>query len=66
MRKDSVKLRKKLKRAIQNKRRVMLSNGVCLLHNNAILHMTNTTKQLLDSLGWKVLNQAPIPLIWRL
>uniref|UniRef100_A0A8D8R8P0 Histone-lysine N-methyltransferase SETMAR n=1 Tax=Cacopsylla melanoneura TaxID=428564 RepID=A0A8D8R8P0_9HEMI len=46
----------KLKRAIQNKRRGMLTNGVCLLHDNARPHTANATKQLLDSFGWDVLN----------
>lgn len=50
---------KKLRRAIQNKRRGMLTRGVCLLHDNARPHTANATKQLLDSFGWDVLNHPP-------
>ena len=37
-----------LQRAIQNKRRGMLSRGVCLLHNNAWPHSTHATTALLE------------------
>lgn len=47
---------KKLRRAIQNKRRGLLQKGVCLLHDNARPHTANATKQLLESFGWDVLN----------
>ncbi|KAL4126639.1 hypothetical protein QTP88_010851 [Uroleucon formosanum] len=50
---------KKLRRAIQNKRRGLLTSGVCLLHDNARPHTANVTKQLLDSFGWDVLNHPP-------
>ena len=47
---------KKLRRAIQNKRRGRLTKGVCLLHDNARPHTANVTKQLLDTFGWDVLD----------
>ncbi|KAG8236809.1 hypothetical protein J437_LFUL014075 [Ladona fulva] len=47
---------KNLKRAIQNKWRGMLTNGVCLLNKNAHPHTALATKVLLDSFGWDVLN----------
>ena len=47
---------KKLRRAIQNKRRGMLTKGVCLLHDNARPHTANATKELLASFKWDVLN----------
>ncbi|KAL4143874.1 hypothetical protein QTP88_006129 [Uroleucon formosanum] len=50
---------KKLRRAIQNKRRGLFTSGVCLLHDNARPHTANVTKQLLDSFGWDVLNHPP-------
>lgn len=50
---------KKLKRSIQNKRRGMLTRGVCLLHDNARPHTALATKALLDSFGWDVLNHPP-------
>lgn len=42
---------KKLRRAIQNKRRGMLTSGVCLLHDNARPHVARSTAQLLDEFG---------------
>lgn len=36
---------KKLRKAIQNKRRGLLTSGVCLLHDNAGPHTANVTKQ---------------------
>lgn len=50
---------KKLRRAIQNKRRGMITKGVCLLHDNARPHTANLTKALLDSFGWDVLDHPP-------
>jgi len=41
---------KKLRRAIQNKRRGMLTKGVYLLHDNPRPHTANVTTHLLDSL----------------
>uniref|UniRef100_A0A2S2P1P4 Mariner Mos1 transposase n=1 Tax=Schizaphis graminum TaxID=13262 RepID=A0A2S2P1P4_SCHGA len=48
---------KKLRRAIQNKRRDLLTRGVCLLHDNARLLTANVMKQFSDSFGWDVLNR---------
>lgn len=50
---------KKLRRAIQNKRRGMLTSGVCLLHDNARPHVARSTAQLLDKFGWDVLTHPP-------
>ncbi|VVC28199.1 Ribonuclease H-like domain,Transposase, type 1 [Cinara cedri] len=50
---------KKLRRAIQNKRRGLLTSGICLLHDKARPHTANVTKQLLDSFGCDVLNHPP-------
>lgn len=48
--------------AIQNKRRGMITKGVCLLHENAHSHTTNATiKQLSDSFGWDI---PPTALTW--
>jgi hypothetical protein len=38
----------RLLRAIQNKRREMLSRGVCLLHDNAWFHSAHVTTALLE------------------
>ncbi|GFY09069.1 mariner Mos1 transposase [Trichonephila clavipes] len=46
----------KLRRAFQNKRGGMLSKGVLLLHDNA---RPRTTRELIESLGWEVLDHAP-------
>ena len=50
---------KKLRRAIQNKRRGMLTKGVCLLHDNARPHTANVTTHLLDSFGWDIIGHPP-------
>ncbi|GFW48797.1 uncharacterized protein TNCV_4243771 [Trichonephila clavipes] len=50
---------RKLRRALQNKRRGMLSKGVLLLHDNARPHTSRTTRVLIESFGWEVLNHAP-------
>lgn len=50
---------KNSKRAIQIKRRGILTKGVCLLHDNARPSTANATKQLLDSFGWDFLNHPP-------
>ncbi|GFW44767.1 histone-lysine N-methyltransferase SETMAR [Trichonephila clavipes] len=45
---------RKLRRAIQNKRRGFLSKGVVFLHDNARPHTANVTKTLLRGFGWDV------------
>ncbi|GBO05126.1 hypothetical protein AVEN_130696-1 [Araneus ventricosus] len=47
---------RKLRSAIQNKRRGMLTEGILLLHDNARPHTAAQTRALLDSLGWKILD----------
>lgn len=49
----------KLRRAIQNKRRGMLSAGVVLLHDNARPHTANRTQDLITSFGWEQLDHPP-------
>jgi hypothetical protein len=56
---------KKLCRAIQNKRRGMLTQGVCLLHYNACPHTACATQELLSSYKWEVLAHPPhSPDLW--
>lgn len=50
---------RKLRRAIQNKRRGMLTKGIVLLHDNARPHTAGQTRDLLDSFGWEVLDHPP-------
>ncbi|GBL96459.1 Histone-lysine N-methyltransferase SETMAR [Araneus ventricosus] len=50
---------RKLRRAIQNKRRGMLTEGILLLHDNARPHTAAQTRALLDSFGWEVLDPPP-------
>jgi len=50
---------KKLRRAIQNRRRGMLTKGICLLHNNARPHVTRQTVALPDQLGWDIITHPP-------
>ncbi|GBM20788.1 Histone-lysine N-methyltransferase SETMAR [Araneus ventricosus] len=47
---------RKLRRAIQNKRLGMLTEGILLLHDNARPHTAAQTRALLDSFGWEVLD----------
>uniref|UniRef100_A0A1B6H603 Mos1 transposase HTH domain-containing protein n=1 Tax=Homalodisca liturata TaxID=320908 RepID=A0A1B6H603_9HEMI len=49
----------RLRRAIQNKRRGMLSSGVVLIHDNARPHSANVTKQLLQKFKWEVFDHPP-------
>lgn len=49
----------KLRRAIQNKRRGMLSKGIILLHDNARPHAANRTQALIRSFGWEQLDHPP-------
>ncbi|GFU85342.1 uncharacterized protein TNCV_2386471 [Trichonephila clavipes] len=46
----------KLRRALQNKQRGMLSKGVLLLHDNAWSHTSRMTLELIESFGWEVLD----------
>ena len=48
-----------LQRAIQNKRRGMLSSGVCLLHDNAWSHSTYVTTALLEKFKLDILDHPP-------
>ena len=49
----------RLRRAIQNKRRGMLSCDVCLLHNNAWPHSVHVTTALLEKFKWDILDHLP-------
>lgn len=49
----------KLRRAIQNKRRGMLSKGILLLHDNARPHAANQTQDLITSFRWEQLDHPP-------
>jgi histone-lysine N-methyltransferase SETMAR len=50
---------KKLRRAIQNKRRGMLTHDVMLLHNNTCPHTTVRTRALLEHSNWELLDHPP-------
>jgi histone-lysine N-methyltransferase SETMAR len=50
---------RKLRRAIQNRRRGMLSKGVTLLHDNARPHASRQTQHLLKQFGWTVMPHPP-------
>ncbi|CAK9803204.1 Histone-lysine N-methyltransferase SETMAR [Anthophora quadrimaculata] len=50
---------KKLRRAIQNRRRGMLSKGVSILHDNARPHVAPTTVDLLQHFGWDIITHPP-------
>ncbi|KAJ4425723.1 hypothetical protein ANN_27919 [Periplaneta americana] len=50
---------RKLRRAIQNKRRGILSRGVVLLHDNARPHIAASTRELLDQFGWEIFDHPP-------
>lgn len=50
---------KKLRRAIQNRRRGLLSNGVILVHDNARPHAAGLTQQLLQQFKWETFNHPP-------
>ncbi|KMQ86389.1 transposase [Lasius niger] len=50
---------RRLRRAIQNKRRGMLTRGVCLLHDNARPHTARDTTALLERFKWDVLEHPP-------
>lgn len=50
---------KKLKRAIQNKRRGKLSCGVVLFHDNARPHSARKTQEILKQFKWDVFDHPP-------
>lgn len=50
---------KKLRRAIQNKRRGLLTSGVVLLHDNARPHSARRTQDLLSQFKWDVFIHPP-------
>jgi len=50
---------KKLRRAIQNKRRGKLISKVLCFHDNARPHKANSTRELLDHSGWEVFDHPP-------
>ncbi|GFX08887.1 uncharacterized protein TNCV_2965981 [Trichonephila clavipes] len=54
---------RKLRRAIQNKRRGMLNAGVVLLRDNARPHTARRTIAVLTEFGWKLFDQSPTALI---
>lgn len=49
----------KLRRAIQNKRRGLLSSGVLLLHDNARPHSAIHTQNLIKAFGWEQIDHPP-------
>ena len=51
---------KKLRHAIQNKRRGMLSATILLLHDNARPHSAAQTQDLITSSRWKQMNHPPV------
>jgi glycine cleavage system protein P-like pyridoxal-binding family len=50
---------KKLHRAIQNKRRGMLTSGVVLLHDNTHPHTAACTHALLQQFRWDLFDHPP-------
>ncbi|KAJ4437856.1 hypothetical protein ANN_13795 [Periplaneta americana] len=50
---------RKLRRAIQNKRRGMLTAGVVLLHDNARPHKARRTASVLTEFGWELFDYPP-------
>ena len=55
----------KLRRAIQNKRRGMLSGGVVLLHDNARPHLARQSTHLLQEFSWELFNHSLIAWTFR-
>lgn len=49
----------KLRRAIQNKRRGMLSSKILLIHDNARPHTANVTREVLESFKWELFPHPP-------
>ncbi|GBM62038.1 Histone-lysine N-methyltransferase SETMAR [Araneus ventricosus] len=50
---------RKLRRAIQNKKRGMLSQGNVLLHDNARPHSAGVTQNLIQQFGWEQFDHPP-------
>ncbi|GFT77637.1 uncharacterized protein TNCV_3146221 [Trichonephila clavipes] len=50
---------RKFRRVLQNKPLGMLSKTVLLLHDNASLHTSRKTRELIESFGWEVLDYEP-------
>ncbi|KAJ4448998.1 hypothetical protein ANN_00390 [Periplaneta americana] len=50
---------KKLRHAIQNKRRGMLTDGVVLLHDNTRPHTARDTQNLISKFGWEQIDHPP-------
>ncbi|GBM56624.1 Histone-lysine N-methyltransferase SETMAR, partial [Araneus ventricosus] len=50
---------RKLRRAIQNRRRGMFSRLIALLHDNSRLHTAVATQELLDQFGWEIFDHPP-------
>ncbi|GBN25186.1 hypothetical protein AVEN_247191-1 [Araneus ventricosus] len=51
---------RKLRRAIENERRGMLTEGILLLHDNARSHTAAQTRALSESFGWEILDHHPL------
>jgi len=49
----------RLRRAIQNKRRGLLSSGVVLLHDNSSPHTARQTTALLQQFRWDIMDHPP-------
>ncbi|GFU53286.1 mariner Mos1 transposase [Trichonephila clavipes] len=49
----------KLRRAIQNKRRGILTKGVRFHHDNARPHTANRTTALVERFGWEMVSHPP-------
>ena len=56
---------KKLRLAIQNKRRGMLIAAILLLHDNARPHFAAQTQDLITSFKWEQMDHPRTALIWR-
>ena len=50
---------KKFRRAIQNKRRGMLSRDVVMIHDNARPHTAASTQNLITTFGWEQFDHPP-------
>lgn len=50
---------KKLRRAIQNKRRGLLSSGIVFLHDNARPHTATATREIIEKFKWEIFDHPP-------